>query len=423
MIGRNRMAGTVIVVEPASSGTALVDAAKALGKQVLVLTGPYGEAPRRRLDAGIVDVDTNDDAAVLSAVRALSCSHRVEAVLPGMEYYLEMAAKCAEMLGLPGMTVAAAQRVRSKLEVRRCLAATGVPTPAFTSLRPQAVEAERAAAITGFPAVLKPVDGCGSLGVRRVDDVAELQRALAQQQQEYLLDLGRRIGCGWLLESYLDGPEYSLEGLITADGPRVVSIVRKFLGPEPHFVEMGHVVGETLAHDLRDRLVSHAEAAMAALGLPLGVFHAEVRDSTDGPRLIEVNARLGGDRIPRLLELAHGFSLPRTMVRAFLEGAPPADAGAGPAERIAGIRFITGKDVELGPTDDDLRSLRELPWVDEVRMTAMPACESCTSFRDRIGHVVCTAPSPTQLAERLDFAAGILCGGPAPVSAPTMVGA
>lgn len=415
--------GTVIIVEPASSGIALVQAARALGKDVLVLTGPHREVPTRRLDAGIVEVNTNDDGAVLSAVRALSGPYTVEAVIPGMEYYLPAAAKCAEVLGLPGMTGAAAERVRSKFEVRRCLAAADLPGPAFTWLKPSPADLEHAGAVTGFPAVVKPVDGCGSLGVQRVDNVDDLRRVVVRQRQNDLFDLGRRIGGGWLLESYLDGEEYSLEGAITDAGPRIVSIVRKRLGPEPHFVEMGHVAGETLPADLRERLVAHAEAAVAALDLPLGVFHAEVRDTVDGPRLIEINARLGGDRIPRLLELAHGVSMAEMMVRAFLTGPLPAEVCIAPANRIAGVRFVAGSDVVRAPADGDLRSLRNLPWVDEVRFDNASGGGPCTSFRGRTGHVICTAPTPLQLAERLDFAVGILCGGAPSVATPTVVGA
>ncbi|MEX3845996.1 MULTISPECIES: ATP-grasp domain-containing protein [Paraburkholderia] len=89
----------------------------------------------------------------------------------------------------------------------------------------------------------------------------------------------------------------------------MLAVTEKILGPEPYFVEMGHVVDATL--DERDpaRLSAYVETVARQIGLTLGVFHAEVRMTRDGPTLIEIAVRLGGDRIYRLVELAKSISI------------------------------------------------------------------------------------------------------------------
>src|SRR5207249_7492479 len=105
---------------------------------------------------------------------------------------------------------------------------------------------------------------------------------------------------GVLIEEYVEGPEYSVEGFMDGGSVRVACITSKFLGPEPHFVEAGHVVPGSISEPERRRVVAYVGRVVAALRLDRGPFHAELRCTPHGPLLIEIAARLGGDRIPDL---------------------------------------------------------------------------------------------------------------------------
>jgi biotin carboxylase len=357
---------TCVVIEPASSGVELVRAALELGHPVAVLTGSHGEAQAieacRNAGARILAAQTNDRDAVRAAVARIPDA---AAVMPGIEYAVETTAYVARERGLPGIGLDTAKRFRDKLEMRRALAVAGIPVPRFADLD----DAPEAIAAVGFPAVVKPVDACGSLGVRRVDNAAALARIARSNTRKTIIDLGRAVGQRWMTESYIAGTEYSLEGIVTRQGPRVVAVTRKLLGLEPYFVEIGHLVEADLAPHERDALVYHVQTAVAALGLELGVFHAEARLSPDGPRIIEIAARLGGDRIPGLVTYATGVSLARLAVRSYLEGPIDAACIVRTSARVAGVRFFTNR----RPRD----------------------------FRDRIKHVVCVAENHAQLQARL----------------------
>ncbi|RDD61930.1 ATP-grasp domain-containing protein [Ferruginivarius sediminum] len=406
--------GSVIVIEPSPGGLALVEAGKAHGKHVVLLAsaqaGEKVRAAAKAQGAEIVDVDTNDVDAVLEACRSLAGTHEVEAVVPGMDYYVQAAAKSAQALGLPGLSPDLARRLRNKYEVRRMVAEAGVATPSFALVGDDESDVENAAAITGFPAVLKPVDASGSLGVQRVDDLEELQKIVAKRREKALVDVGRRVGEAWMLESYLDGPEYSVEGVIADNGPLVLTVTKKRLGPEPYFIEVGHVVGDALPAELQRALSDYTRQVMVALGLPLGVFHAEVRHTSQGPMLIEVNVRLPGDRITRLVELACGFSLPSALLRSHLHGPLPAAECGTSANGLAGVSFVTAADVKQAPNDVELEALRDQPWVDELEFAGMPENPCCAAFRERLGHVVCTAESAAELDERLNRVSAVLTG-------------
>lgn len=386
---------TVVIIEPASSGVELVRAANQLRCPVAVLTGPGGDNQAceacRELGATISFADTSNAAASLSALEAIP---GIRAILPGMEYYVEMAACLASIMGLPGIGQDVAPRFRNKLDMRRRLAENGVAIPAFTILPSEPAAAVRVALDIGFPAVLKPVDGAGSIGVIRIDTVEGLTQALAAIPSGDFQDLGYSIGGNWMIKSYISGPEFSLEGVVTDAGPLVVAVTEKILGPEPYFVEMGHIVEAPISRDDRFALVEYTKQAIRALGLPLGVFHAEVRLSSDGPRLIEVAARLGGDRIPKLVELASGISLAKLALWSHSSGPVPAsELGMIEFQSCAGVRFFAGSDI--GPNARRLQqAVRLRSEVREIQLDNPVSASPRTSirdFRDRVGHVICVA--------------------------------
>jgi biotin carboxylase len=277
--------------------------------------------------------------------------------------------------------------------------------PAYTSIT-GLEDLESASARVGFPAVLKPVDGSGSLMVRRVDDIKELRYAYQRMTQQRLVDMGRRIGMSAMLESYIAGREFSIEGVVNADGPHVVAVTEKLFGAEPYFVEMGHVVEADIRADERAALVAYVTDAVRAIGLTLGVFHAEARLSDVGPVLMELAARLGGDRIYRLVELTKSISLPEFMIRGYCGENCSVRVDA-EHHRVAGMRFLTLE----GSADrfefvHGVDQVRRMGGCQEVEIYYEPGhrIPAAVDFRGRIGHVLFTAQDRTDLEERLQRA-------------------
>ncbi|MGA8114153.1 MAG: ATP-grasp domain-containing protein, partial [Actinocatenispora sp.] len=181
---------------------------------------------------------------------------------------------------------------------RAALGAAGVPQPSSTPVR-TADAALRVAERIGYPVVVKPSDLALSLGVVIVHTPAELADAFAATSAirvPELPDYRVRV----LLEEYVDGDEISVDTAVCRGETFPLVLARKQVGFAPYAVEVGHHVDHadplltdpTLAAVLRD---THA-----ALGLTDGVTHTELKLTVDGPKVIEVNGRLGGDLIPYL---------------------------------------------------------------------------------------------------------------------------
>ncbi|MBD9702056.1 ATP-grasp domain-containing protein [Streptomyces scabiei] len=271
---------------------------------IVLLTGaePSWEKPH------IVDhavADLHDTTALLSAGRALAERHDLDGVVTWDEWNLVPTARLARALGLTANSVEVMRACRNKATARTLFARHGVPSAASMTARTLR-EAERATRTLGFPAVIKPAAAAGSIGVIRIDRPEELPAAFefasagAHRSRE---------DSGVLVEEYLDGPEVSVECVTHRGTTTAVAVTRKRLGPAPYFDETGHTVDA--ADPLLATVAPTAGAAIAALGITDGVQHVEMRLVGGRPRLIEVNARLGGDMIGHLVHLATGVDLAR----------------------------------------------------------------------------------------------------------------
>ncbi|MFC9331328.1 acetyl-CoA carboxylase biotin carboxylase subunit family protein [Kitasatospora sp. NPDC057015] len=262
-------------------------------------SGPSWEVPYIA-DHEVADLDDLDD--LLEAADDLALNG-IRGVLTWDEFSLVGAAHIAERLGTPGNSTATAMACRDKAASRAAFDAANVPSAKSTPVT-TLEEAERAADATGYPVVLKPARQAGSLGVIKAENPAALATAYAHAAQAAEDDEGTDV----LVEEYLDGPEISVECVTVRGATTPVAITRKQLGAEPFFEETGHSV------EAGDPLLALAGpvavAALTALGFANGVSHVEMRLTSAGPRLIEVNGRLGGDLIPHLVREATGIDLP-----------------------------------------------------------------------------------------------------------------
>jgi biotin carboxylase len=204
------------------------------------------------------------------------------------------------------MSESAAALCRDKYAARTLMDKAGLASVRHRLVTSEA-EAIDAAREIGYPVVVKPRALAGSVGVALARDSASLREAFAVAAGARFADLP--TGHGVLVEEYLDGPEISVDSVVSGNLVRCVHAAHKRLGYPPFFEEVGHLVtdwsGEPWAQPVR-ALVTQAHRV---LGIEHGVTHAEVRLTEAGPRLVELNGRLGGDLIPYASELATGIDL------------------------------------------------------------------------------------------------------------------
>ncbi len=235
------------------------------------------------------------------------------------ERMVEPAARLASSLGLAFHTPATAALLRDKHAQRQRLREAGVQaTASFVVMRPSDWPA--ALAEVGLPAVVKPRRGEGSQHTHLVQDAGSGARLVEQLLAEPSFPL--------VVEEYLSGRRsepfgdyVSVETAVRNGDVRHLAVTGKFPLLEP-FRELGHFWPAHLDERERSEILELTTDALTALGVATGVVHSEVKLTPDGPRLIEVNGRVGG-MISELAKRACGADLAGLVARIAL--AAPAD--------------------------------------------------------------------------------------------------
>ncbi|MFB6991364.1 acetyl-CoA carboxylase biotin carboxylase subunit family protein [Streptomyces sp. NPDC056178] len=346
--------------------------------------------------------DLYDEETVLAAGEALARRHSIAGVMTWNELMLVDTARLARRLGLPADTPDVLEGCRDKATSRARFAQHRVPS-AKSMKAATLLSAALAAESIGYPVVVKPSGEAGSIGVIRVNGAEELPAGFEFASQGSGFWSGKRTGV--LVEEYLDGPEISVECVTFQGETTPVAITRKSLGFAPYFEESGHCV------DARDPLLPVAGpvavAALRALGVTTGIQHVEMRLTSTGPRIVEVNGRIGGDLIGKLVLLAAGIDLPRAAADIATGIEPDLTPTRQQAAAISILYPQTSGTVTERHIDEafarETEWLEQISWITETgdQVTLPPAGDVDVA---RVGLLVVTATDADQAAQRLRIA-------------------
>jgi glutathione synthase/RimK-type ligase-like ATP-grasp enzyme len=313
----------------------------------------------------------------------------------------------AEGLGLPFHSPDTAVALTDKARQRQALADAGLDMPACRLVRPDHSEAGLSAveAEVGWPAVLKPRSAQGSRCTFLARDGTELRRlldTLGPDRPEMVLE-------GYLADDPArDGDPYagyvSVESLV-ADGVISHLALTGRFPPAENFRETGFFIPAALDAESRSAVLDLATRAIHALGVQTGCLHTEVKFTPDGPRIIEVNGRVGGG-VPEMLERAAGVSLLDLTLRVAL-GEPVFVDGPVATDRIGYRFFLQPPTVSATVTAiDGINDFSDHAEVDTVSLHQGPG--ATLDWRDGSGNHIVAVVGSTYDEEQLQAAYRLL---------------
>lgn len=275
-----------------------------------------------------------------------------DAVLAVDDAGLELAALLNQHFGLRGNTVGSVRKLRDKLEFRRLLVGSGLNCPAFRHVDGGA---DRPPSALRLPLVVKPRRLNASRGVIRADTLAGYRAAVERARRIQARADRDAARLGLIVEEFIPGDEYALEGVLTEGRLQVLALFDK---PErldgPYFEETIYVTPSGLPAAVQAAIVEDVQHICRLAGLTTGPVHAEIRVNGQGIWLIEVAARSIGGLCGRALRHALGMSLEEFILRHALGRALPEvnhDAGAGvtmiPVPHRGIYRGVRGKALAL----------------------------------------------------------------------------
>ncbi|MGW2835318.1 ATP-grasp domain-containing protein [Streptomyces sp. NPDC001286] len=345
--------------------------------------------------------DTSDADAVTEAVAALlDTTDGPGAVLTWDETLLATTAEVARRLNLPHLGPDAVRGCRDKLTTRRVLDAAGVPSARFRHVHDRQ-EAIAAAGDLGLPVVVKPRGLAGSIGVTLARTPDEVGRAFDQATTSAFPGIDRLAGA--IVEEYLTGPEISVDCAVDGGRVHLVNVARKRLGFTPHFEEVGHLVAPWRDEPWAYEVEFVVTAAHAALGLRTGITHSELRLTPSGPRVVEVNGRLGGDFIPLLGRLATGVDQVAAAADLALGRTPDVSPRQ---ERCAEVRFVYPP-YDAVVRELDVSAAAAVPGIADAVGLAPPGTELRLpphGIVPRLAALIATGDTPEECGTALDAA-------------------
>ena len=296
------------------------------GKTIMILGASILQLPaiEKAAEMGlkVVALDMNPDAVgfnvpgvtkevistidIPAAVEAAK-KHQIDGVMTlATDMPMRTVAAVAKECGLPGISEETAIKATDKSAMREALLNAGVPVPVFYKVQNQN-ECTAAVHKMEKPFMVKPADSSGCRGILKVDN--KEKAAEAYEYARYFSRNGIVV-----VEECMVGPEVSVETLAYDGEIHVIQITDKITTGAPHFVEMGHTQPTRL--DCADEIAKTAVAANKAIGIEYGPSHTEIIVTEDGPKIVELGARLGGDCITtHLVPLSTGVNMVEACIK------------------------------------------------------------------------------------------------------------
>lgn len=240
---------------------------------------------------------------------------------------LVMMARIAEKYGFPFFSVDTARWSTDKFLMKERFEFGGIPH-ARGRLVSQVEDAEGLV----YPVIVKPRDNSGSRGVKLCRNQEDLKASIAEALDNSHMD-------SVLVEEFIEGPEYSIEGLHYDGTSEVIQFTEKKTTDFPYNVELGHKQPALLTDEQKDAIRKIVAKIGSALRFENCPSHTELKINDRGVFVIETSPRLGGDFITStLVPLSAGINMEDQLLNIALGN--PVDTKTGRVEKAAGVEFF-----------------------------------------------------------------------------------
>lgn len=230
-------------------------------------------------------------------------------IFPFNEYNVLIAANLREKFDIPGAHSKLLIPFRDKVIMKKVLQKKHIRVPHFAVLDMVKIHAEASVyfnelvSLLGLPFMVKPIDGAGSLGVKKIDS-----------EQDFLIFKNELLTtvAGYEAKEFLDGELFHCEVVYQNQQP-LITLCGRHNRPLLEFKS-----GQTISsiplldtHPLKTPLIHFTHEILAHFELPDGIIHTEIfyLEKTKEWVFLESAARAPGALIVPMYEQSFGYNL------------------------------------------------------------------------------------------------------------------
>lgn len=229
-------------------------------------------------------------------VEALAREFDIRGVVPYREDTVEVAAELCELLGIEWNAPETLRRFRDKFALKTFVREVD-PSVRVPDCRLVRTAADLLADPLPERFVLKPNDGLGNRSIG-IFSAAEVDEAVGHLDRE---------GGPWILEEFIGGVEYHVDGQVRERGEVECLAVYEYARTEVNgypTVYVGEIQVLTTDHGFEE-MTDYARRLLTATGLRRCPFHLEVKVDAEGPCVVDLGARLASEGGGRSLSRMH----------------------------------------------------------------------------------------------------------------------
>jgi biotin carboxylase len=290
----------------------LIREAKKLNITTVVLD-PSGKSPGKDIADYFYQVAGSD----YESTKKIALKHNVDGIVTGqMEKPLYIMARLAKELNLDFHSPEVLERSLDKWLMKQAFLINNIPCAKGEIFKDPADISEKNMSKFNYPLIIKPKDAHSSRGVFKVDCFDEIMEKI---DESLSFSVSKEI----IIEEFLEGREYSVESVTFQGVTKIVQYTEKFITPYPNTVELGHLQPAALTDIEREEILKLISNTISTMGLNNTAAHLEIMLTKDGPKIIEIGPRLGGDFIASYLtNTSTGISMDKAAVQIALGNAP-----------------------------------------------------------------------------------------------------
>lgn len=252
-------------------------------------------------------ISTIDEERILEAAKR-HCIDGIVTICTDLP--MRAVARVARELNLPGISEEAAFMCTNKGAMRARLKECGVPIPEYYNVE---TKDEYLSAVSKFreKCVVKAVDNSGSRGIQLIYDVHDSKSV--NEAFDYCKQFSRSGEL--VVEEFMEGPEICVETLSVDGVCYPIQITDQLAKQPPYFTDAGYNQPTLLPEEIKEAIKKVAIAANMALENFNGSSCTEMIVTKDGPKIVEVGARLAGDCMTtHLVPLSTGVDMVKAVI-------------------------------------------------------------------------------------------------------------
>lgn len=237
------------------------------------------------------------------------------AIVSFVDPYCYTAAMLAEMFGVNHFSVDAIQKMQNKIYSRQVLCGTPYSPRFFIFNRDSDVDNVYEEMKEFLPFVIKSPESAGSKDVIKINNYKEFKNGVKLLREKY-------PDIPVMAEEFLDGPQYLVETIVYKKKIHIVAVFRQEITFEKRFIITGYNLLLGSSAEFTNRLSRAVKSIVESFGMETGACHLELRYVKERWKLIEVNPRISGSGMNKMIEVAYGISLAQETLKMALGQKP-----------------------------------------------------------------------------------------------------